>query len=384
MPTPSTLNIALQNRTNSNTVYAYITGRAPDHNNALFILQRDGITPYYPTSPPEDGTSLEQDCAIRLGAPDTTTTVTTPHLDSARIWFSVDGKLTFKLNRGPALVEPSVSNRSDPNIDTNWGFAEFTYNNLQLYANITYVDFVSVPISLTLTSTTGATQHVTGMPANGLDIVCAGLRDQDARDNAGWSSLVVRRHGRNLRALSPNIGIVVDPLLFKGYFEPYVDQVWHKYVTKPLSVNTQTSSGVINGQVIQPELILGAHAFSKPSTRDIFSCSTGPFEERGSAERGNLIARLSAALNRSTILVDDTIPDTPPTYFQHPITNHYARIVHDANLDGRGYAFPYDDVTPTGGRDQSGAVNHGSPRLLTVAVGGNGASLLGPGIRAEL
>ena len=35
----------------------------------------------------------------------------------------------------------------------------------------------------------------------------------------------------------------------------------------------------------------------------------------------------------------------------------------------RGYAFRYDDVAPTGGADQSGAVSSGSPGLLTVTLG---------------
>lgn len=58
---------------------------------------------------------------------------------------------------------------------------------------------------------------------------------------------------------------------------------------------------------------------------------------------------------------------------QADLTQHYARIVHAANLDGHGYAFPYDDVTPDGGVPQEGAVFSYSPALLTVAVGGRNA-----------
>ena len=47
--------------------------------------------------------------------------------------------------------------------------------------------------------------------------------------------------------------------------------------------------------------------------------------------------------------------------------------MHAANLDGKGYAFPYDDVVPDGGVPQEGALFSYSPALLTVAVGGNGA-----------
>lgn len=44
--------------------------------------------------------------------------------------------------------------------------------------------------------------------------------------------------------------------------------------------------------------------------------------------------------------------------------------MHQTNLDGRGYAFPYDDVTPTGCADLSGAVFDPNPAVLVVTVGG--------------
>lgn len=52
---------------------------------------------------------------------------------------------------------------------------------------------------------------------------------------------------------------------------------------------------------------------------------------------------------------------------------HYARIVHKANLDGHGYAFPYDDVTPTNGIPQEGSVFSGLAGRLVLAVGGRHA-----------
>jgi hypothetical protein len=70
------------------------------------------------------------------------------------------------------------------------------------------------------------------------------------------------------------------------------------------------------------------------------------------------------------------------SFYQNPITNHYSRIVHEQHLDGRGYAFPYDDVVASGGSDQSGSVYDGQPQSLTIAIGGNGAyvSLDAPGL----
>ena len=371
----STLDIALQNQTSSSIVYAYITGSAINNNNALFLLQSDGKTYYYPESPSSNGSPLSENCAIPLGPPGTTVNVTIPEIAGGRVWFSIDSTLTFLVNPGPGLVEPSVTNPSDPNINTSWDFCEFTFNSAQLFANISYVDFVSIPIALTLTNTSGGTQHVSGMSSIGLATICSGLIAQTAEDGAGWSSLIVSHNGTIVRALSPNNGIVVNSLLFSGYFQLYVDQVWSKYATSTLTVNTQAQWGMVTGEVVSGLLTFGSAAsFAQPTAQDIFSCSTGPFAG-GSVERGALTARISAAFNRSTMLTDTDIPsENPSSYYQNGITNHYARIVHAANLDGRGYAFPYDDVGPSGGVDQSGAVSDGSPALWTITVGGSNAT----------
>ena len=376
--TPPTLNINLENQTNSSTVYAYITGQALDNNNAVFLLQADGRTPYYPTSPSSTNAPLAINCSIPLGAPGSTTSATIPHIAGGRIWFSIGSPLTFQLNPGPsgsssaALVEPSPFNPSDPNINITWDFCELTYNNDQLFTNITYVDFVSIPIALTLTNSAGASQHVTGTAANGLDTVVAGLRAQsNAEGNNAWASLVVPNpSGGNLRALSPSHA--PDPSVFNGYYQSYVDAVYSKYTSTPLSVDTQASFGTVSGTVNNNGVLdFGAGGtFAKPSAADIFGCSTGPFADT-SGERAAFVPRIAAGFNRSTLLVDSTTPAANPSeYYTTSPTNHYSRIVHAANLDGRGYAFPYDDVTPSGGQDQSGAVFDGAPTLLTITVGG--------------
>lgn len=76
-----------------------------------------------------------------------------------------------------------------------------------------------------------------------------------------------------------------------------------------------------------------------------------------------ILPRLAAAFNRSTLLTDSGQPDgeNPADYYTSAITNHYARIVHTTMIDGRGDAFPYDDVAPAAGADQSGAVFDPAP-----------------------
>lgn len=39
-------------------------------------------------------------------------------------------------------------------------------------------------------------------------------------------------------------------------------------------------------------------------------------------------------------------------------------------MDGKGYAFAYDDVNPFGDIDQSGVVSSRNPERLTITVGG--------------
>lgn len=202
-----------------------IAGLAIDNNNAVFLLQSDAKTPYYPVSPSSTGAPIGVDAAIHLGAPGNTVNATIPRLAGARIWFSIGKQLTFLLNPGPGLVEPSVFNQADPNYNTNFGFCEFTFNSAQVFVNISYVDFVSnVPIALTLDDTSGTSQHVGGMKPDGLATVAQGLRAQTAKDGRRWSSLIIQSDGKALRALSPNSGVTNNPSWFETYWTDYVNQ----------------------------------------------------------------------------------------------------------------------------------------------------------------
>jgi hypothetical protein len=374
LETADTVSFSIKNNTGSDTVYAFVTGQAINNGNALMLLESDGETPYYPASPSAVGSPLAANCAIPLNASGgSPITITVPQLAGARLWFSIGTPITFLLNPGPGLVEPSVTNSSDPNIDIQWDFAEFTYNAAELFANISMVDFACIPIGLTLTDTSGNTQTVSGLPAGGLDTVCSGLKAQQAADGNPWTDLIVTSNGANLRALSPQNGIVYNSSLLSGYYDDYVTAVWDMYGSTTLAVDTQASYGTVTGQVTGGLLTFpGVGSFARPAAADIFSCATGPFSTAGaSGEVLAIIPRLAAAFNRSTLLIDSNQPDgeNPARYYANATTNHYARIVHATETGGLGYAFPYDDVTPGGGVNQAGPVSSGSPALLSVTVG---------------
>lgn len=369
----STLQIVLRNSTNASTLYAHITGTSDD---GLFILSSDGTTAYHPPNPTQTLSPLGADCAINIGGQGATKTVTIPYVSGGRIWFSKEKPLSFFVNPGPALVEPSALNAGDANYELDWGFAEFTFNRAELYVNVSFVDFVSLPVSLRLENADGKITNVAGMPSDGLDKVAAGLTAQGQKDGAGWDKLVIRSgSGELLRALSPNAGAVVVPGLLQGYYQKYVDAVWAKYANEDLTVNTQFKWGDAKGRVNQAgQLDFGdAGKFGKPSAADIFSCNSGPFAhgEGVTEEALNIGARLAAAFNRSTLLINANQPEGEDVskYYQDEVTNHYARVCHAASVEGRGYAFPYDDVGSSKGVDQSGFLNDPKPKTLTIGVG---------------
>ncbi|KAI9731851.1 MAG: hypothetical protein M1818_007716 [Claussenomyces sp. TS43310] len=380
--TSSTLTIGLVNSTTSSSVNAYLTGLDSNQNSAVWLLESDGVTGYYPANPSAVSTPLAVDCAIPLGAPGTTTNVTIPQIAGGRVWFVIGDTLTFLLNpgsTGPGLAEPSPSNSADPNYLKTWDFCEFTFNTTQLFANISYVDFVSIPVALTLTNTSGTTQHVSGIPSDGLATICSGLQSQNSSDSAGWDGLIITNGGSNLRAVSPNTGYQLGLGLQSTYYDSYVNSVWSYYTSNQLSIDTQVDYGTVSGQVgSDGNLDFGSiGSFAKPSAADIFSCSTGPFAtpSTNTDEMLAIIPRLAAAFNRSTLLIDSVQPDNElvSNYYQNSVTNHYSRIVHAANLDNLGYAFPYDDVAPTSGNNVAGTVNDGSPATFLITVGGSDA-----------
>lgn len=372
---PSSLEVALHNDSDTDQLWAYITGIAIQHDGQRCVLKPDGHSLYFPQNPPAIGTALAEDCAIPLGSPGNTVTVTIPQIAGGRIWIARGKKLTFLLNPGPALVEPSVLNPSDPNADVDFGFAEFTLNDAQLYANISYVDMApALPIAISLKELNGTQQDVAGMAPDGIEKLAADLRAQEQKDGRPWSKLIVERDGKPLRILNATHGNAVGAD-FSGYFEPYVEQVWDKYSSGSCcKIDTQAGPGVLEGKITSSgKMLVGDEEFDKPNTNDILGCNSGPFTTGPNPTRNAIIPRLAAAFHRTALLNCEQHPSEPHTFFTHDPTNHYARLVHVHNVDRKGYAFAYDDVQPDGGEDQSGKVNAGDPVLFTVSAGGKSA-----------
>lgn len=381
----ASLPIALQNTSGSSApVYAYISGS--DSTGWPGFVTADGHFQRLPN--PSSVLTPTADYSIPLGASGSAPVRLTlsGYVIGGRVWFSVGKKIQFFVNPGsvPGLVQPGFT-ASDPNWQTSWTFCEFTYNSANLYANISYVDMVALPVAMATTGSAGS-QSVSPLPSGALGSIASGLRAQHAADGAPWDQLVATdSSGAVLRVLSP----AHSPTDFGGYWNSYLDSVWSYYQSHTLTVDTQGPAGSFAGTVQGGAFVFGGLntngvPFTKPSAADIFGCASGPLYNSGGDARGAVAARLAAALNRSDLLVGGGSAQpsgvTPAQYYQGAVTNHYARLVHQyATI---GYAFPYDDVGPTGAAPVDGHLQDVAPTSWTISLGagsGSGGTTPPPG-----
>jgi hypothetical protein len=384
----------------------YLTGMDPE--GVLVFLQPNG-TWYRPSDMSTSQSSVTvvpaTQISLPLGRPGAVTHYTLPsYVSSGRIWVT-DGNLSFSTSRDAggtlSLVEPALGQAASSN--TSWGFVEFTYSKASgLWANVSYVDFVGMILGM-FVSSTGAQNNASastspcrqqpslqatpGLPADAVVSLCESLIEQSRLDGYPWNALCIYRpDGRPLRVLSPNSYIQSYPQAFSGYWDSYIDQVWSRYRSEVLTFNTQGDDdwGNVSCQVDGDELrctslgVSGNVTYSKPSAEDIFSCDTGPFASTDPLSQ--VITRyLCAAVNRSTLLLEggDVQPDgTNSSSYYHGgnITNRYSELLHDREICGTGYAFPYDDVVSAEdvalGQNPSGELTSQTPVALVILVGG--------------
>ncbi|KAL3587596.1 hypothetical protein FPOAC2_13493 [Fusarium poae] len=373
------LPIRLFNNFRNSTVKAYITGL--DHNEKVFFVLRDGSLVYPDAKGSRLPVKVPEDVGIRLPVRSESLKIKLPsYIRSGRIYFSSDDLKFFvvDLGSGTSLVQPSVTNLRDPNADLNWGFVELTYIDDLLYANISYVDSVGLVLGMILVEGNGNKQTTAGLEADAVIKICDDLSKQRKRDNYNWTSLCIAdTGGRPIRVLSPGNQHVVDPKIFGNYWKGYVDRIWDKYTTSDLTINTLSKLGRTRCRVINQKLKCAGHdrEFTKPNDEDIWGCNTGPFSisKADSLLSVAIVPRLCAGLVRSTLLLDggSTQPSLgQASYYTVSPTNHYSRIIHKYEVDGKGYAFSYGDVNPDNDEDASGVVSSDNVHLLTIHVGG--------------
>ncbi|KAI0596004.1 glycoside hydrolase family 64 protein [Biscogniauxia sp. FL1348] len=374
------LKISLVNNFEGGQMYAYITGQDPS--GAIVMLSTDGSWHFPDPLGSAIPIAINASVALPLGATGQTTELTLPdYLSSGRVWIA-EGMLTFftvaAADGKATLVEPSSANPSDPSAAINWGFVELTNTKeAGIFANISFVDFVGLVIGMTLTLSSGETQTVKGLAKGAIESICNDLKTQAASDGQPWDEMcVLDTEGKPLRVQAPNLYIANNPSTMEDYYTDYIEQVWTKYASEDLIINTQTDAGNVACRATGSRISCDGdnREYPKPTTADIWGCNSGPFaiHEDDNAIHKAVVPRLCAAFTRTTLLVDGG--STQPSisrdgYYQSSPTNHYSRIVHSYETDGRGYAFSYDDVNPDN-ENEAGVVAGVNPTVLELTVGG--------------
>jgi hypothetical protein len=331
------------------SVHLYVVGNA---DGKQVRLTPDGTVA--PVALSDNGADGFTDYAIPL-ASSGETKLSLPYM-SGRIYVSLGQKLKFKVvtdgNGSPALQYPAGWVTADPNYGVLHDCAEFTHNASGMFCNTTMVDMFSVPMSIRLT---GDKDQTTGtLRDGGRAAAFAAVRQVEE-----FAPLVVD----DTRIIAPGHGL--DAGIFsKDYFAPYIDEVWSTYTGKDLKVTT--NAGTFTGRVRGERLTFDGPAsvsFAKPSTRDVLFCDGG-LAAPNDGTTGPVAAVLGAAFNRSTLLGNPSQPATDPaTFYRAALTNHYARAVHAATVDGKAYGFAFDDVA-----DFASYIQDTSPAALTLTL----------------
>lgn len=307
------------------------------------------------------------------------------HSSASRVWFS-DGSLQFFVvgtPNGPGLVEPAAVNPNDPNAGTNYGFAELTWNSANIFADISFVDFVGLPLGIELSTNSGtSSQSALGLPSNAVQSVCSDLQAQHAKDGMPWDQeCVYTPSGELIRVLAPVDYLSQNNGAWSGYFDSYIREVYQQFSSSPLVINTQAAAGNVNCYADMSTLTLNCdgdnRGYPAPSAADIFGCNSGPFgfQSDDNAVHYAIVPRLCAAFNRGTLLNSNGAAQpgvAPNQYYTSPqgVWNYFSQSVHSHEWNGLGYAFSYDDVSPSDGQNVAGVVQSSDPDTLTFLVGG--------------
>ncbi len=267
-----------------------------------------------------------------------------PPIISGRCWISIGRPLTVPL-WDLGFTGPAFNVETDPNYSIIFDKFEFTYNpDKTVYCNTTSVDFFGMPITATLI---GSRKQSVGMSASRSQIFKA------FQKASPFNSLIRAAGDKQLRILAPQ----KDATFPQNYFNAYIDKCWQQYRSRSLTLQplpfvgaTYISKGSVDGNNVFNFVTAPGnttHAIPKPTSNNVFGCD-GVFNPAGSGLAriidGDIKNQVSAALNRTILLNSDssTWCDAGKYYF-NSTTHYYAKILHELSIDGKSYAFPYDD-----------------------------------------
>ncbi|BCJ42165.1 hypothetical protein GCM10010168_64570 [Actinoplanes ianthinogenes] len=303
------------------------------------------------------------DVSIAGPADGASTTIRVPRNLSGRLYFSFGRKLDFRLTTG-GLVQPAPWAGGDPNHDILFDWSEFTVNSSGLWLNSSQVDMFAVPHVVSVTGGGGVTSTTGEVRSGGRQKVIDAIKASPAFAK----SVVTRADGTVLRVLAP--GKAADAgLMSPTYLDPYIKSAWSAYATKNLTVvpfgdrPDVKYTGRTSGDVMSFTDATGrtVASFTKPSTANVWGCD-GALGAPNDQVVGPIARTLCAALQRTTLGRLDVQPSgTAADFYQGDPANLYAKVIHQNMVDGKAYAFAFDDV-----QNQESLVHDGDPRTAAI------------------
>jgi hypothetical protein len=362
-PASNLLPVTVTNRSGRNEpVFLYVLGVNLETGKLGYVDAGGGFTPWtgggaVPVPAP--------DVSIPGPANGSSTTIKVLKNLSGRIYFSFGRKLDFRITSG-GLVQPAPWAGGDPNRDILFDWSEFTLNGSGLWLNSSQVDMFAVPHVVSVTGGSGRTSKTGELVANGRQKVIDAVRANP--DFA--KSVVTGADGTVLRVLAP--GKAADAgLMSPTYLDSYITSAWNAYASKTLTVVPfgdrpdvkylgRTSGNVMNFTDGSGRTVA---SFTKPSTANVWGCD-GALGAPNDQVVGPIARTLCSALWRTTLGRIDTQPGgTAADFYTGGPANPYAKAVHDNMVDGRAYAFAFDDVLA-----QESLVHDGDPRAAGITL----------------
>ncbi|KAK7747648.1 hypothetical protein SLS62_008974 [Diatrype stigma] len=254
------LKLNIQNKLDKE-VYAYITGQSQG---AYHFLSVDGngtgssssFNPLPAGQAKTNGVEITGFQALPIPAGGRELTIP-GYISSARLYISEEPALKFTANMDEAgrasLAQPDFLNDGDPSKNVTWGFMEFDYSADSLFVNLSFVDFVSLALGMSLTHKDGdggsggseVTDTIGGLHRDAVGKICDALADiADQPEGTPWADLCYRgADGRPIRVVAPEKYMSQHPGSgFDTYYDGYVDRVWQRFAdaaAPPLVIDTQ-------------------------------------------------------------------------------------------------------------------------------------------------
>ncbi|MFF5294196.1 beta-1,3-glucanase family protein [Paractinoplanes globisporus] len=360
-PASDLLPVTVNNKTGRNeTVYLYVLGTNLATGKLGYVNAAGAFTAWTGGAP------------VPVPAPDVSipltgaaTTVKIPRGLSGRLYMSFGQKLDFRLTTD-GLVQPAPWAGGDPNRDILFDWSEFTLDAGGLFLNSSQVDMFAVPHIVSVTGGSGAVTSTGELKAGGRQRVIDTIKA--APDFA--RSVVTRSDGTVLRVLAP--GKAADAgLMSPTYLDSSIASAWNAYTSRTLTVvpfgdRPDTKFlGRTTGDVMSFTDATGkvVASFTRPSTANVWGCD-GALGAPNDQVVGPIARTLCAALQRGTLGTLDTQPSgTAADFYQGKSPNVYAKAIHDNMIDGKAYAFAFDDVL-----HQESLVHDGDPRVASITM----------------